>query len=274
MEENKINELITALVDDELPDEKERESVLALVKENPEYSFSHDVQLITKRTVLKHKNLVTAPESLRRNIIRQIKPRVPFYQKVFNNLFDIKPPVYAYASVVVIIIISLFLITSNSNDEQFLNQNRNDFVLTAKNNFYSFMDGKINPDILTSDPALLKKFFKEKGIVYKTEVPCFKNWVLVGGVISSANGEKYAHMLYRNDEGKMIYVFQVCEKYLSKSSTLYVTKDIMDCVQARKFFSEKSGVTNTYLTKHHGNLFAIVTNDVSQSEENLISEFQ
>jgi len=272
MEERKVNELITALVDDELPEVEDRELVLSLLNENPHYSYNYRVQLLTKNIVTNHKNFVPAPEKLKRKIIRNIKPGIPVYKKIFGNLVDSNPPVYAFAVVAIILVGSLFLFTTLMNTDQSHVEKRNNFFITAKNNFYSILDGKINPDIVTNQPEILKSFFIEHGVEYNTPIPCFKDWILVGGVVSTSNGEKYAHMLYSNSDGKIIYVFQVCEHYLNNSNSLFVTDELKQTIQTAKYFCEKNEKATTYLTKHQGNLFAIVTNDGKHNAENLLAE--
>lgn len=272
MEERNINELITALVDNELTEAEDKVPLLSFIKDNPQYSYNYQIQLLTKNLVIKHKNFVPAPEKLKRKINRKIKPGLPVYQKIFGNLVDLNPPVYAYAAVAIILVGSLFWFTTFMSSNHSNIEKRNNFFLAAQNNFYSILDGKINPDIITSQPETLKTFFIKHGIEYNTQIPCFKDWTLLGGVVSTSNGEKYAHMLYSNKEGKFIYVFQVCEHYLNNSNSLFVTEELKQSIQKAKYFCEKNEKATTYLTKHEGNLFAIVTNDGKHNADNLLAE--
>jgi len=108
--------------------------------------------------------------------------------------------------------------------EQYGSQN---MFVQASSNFNSILTGKLTPQIITDDADNIKQFFTANGVKYSAHIPKCERWKILGAVVSEAGGEKFAHHVYVNDKGKLVYLFQVDESYLNKSEVIQLSEHMM-----------------------------------------------
>ncbi len=266
---------ITALIDGEISSQAEADAIRRQIELDPELKREYEILLFTKSLVKSKCKFHPTPEKLKARIIKQIKPAetkpiVPF--SFLQNIFS--RPAYAITAAAAVILLALVLLLSRSSDidpvelasEQ---QGENNMLVQAANNFNSIIAGKLAPQIITDDANNVKDFFVKSGVEYSTCVPAIKDWRILGAVVSQEDNEKFAHHVYTNEQGKLIYLYQVYESCLSKGEKLHLSKKLIEYLdQGNCFFSSKDNNT-ILLKKIEGNICAIVSNTSQTELENL-----
>jgi hypothetical protein len=92
-----------------------------------------------------------------------------------------------------------------------------DFRQTALQNFKAVTGGSIQLACKTGSFDELKKFFVDNGITFTLIKPSIRA-TLVGGVISTENGEKSVHLVYRKGN-TIVYMWQIAEHEIQLRST-------------------------------------------------------
>ena len=261
---NENNELITALVDRELPADVES-YLLIKMKSNADLLYDYKVQLLIKK-IVKGCVFRKTPAALKHQIINQIQTEREKKNSNFDFIYGIfRRPIYAFGSalaVITAIILLLFNpIQQNSGYNFGLEQRGQDnMFVQARGNFQSLLNGKLAPQITTTDAEEIKTFFETEGVKYKIIIPEIENYSLVGGVVSDEQSEKLAHHVYADNEGHLIYLFQVDESYLAKNGILKISDTLHSYLERGNCFTFSDSGVSTLMTKKGNNIFAIVSN--------------
>lgn len=268
---NKI--LITDLVDNEITDELIKKEVEELCAGDRNLMFDFRVQKLMKNLVSERCKKVAAPDKLRNKILKQISPvqeknKLSFFENIFYR------PAFAFGIIIFITIVTIFYMSNKTAEvtekifalEQFGEDN---MYVQAKNNFKSITEGKLAPQLVSDNPNQIDKFFKENGVKYSTKIPVYSQWNLLGAVVSEDNGEKFAHHVYANENGKLVYVFQVEEIYIEKHKILKLSKDLIQYLNEGNCYKFSEENTTIILSKSENKIFAVVTNE----DSNKIDEY-
>lgn len=268
---NKI--LITDLVDNEITDELIKKEVEELCENDSSLMFDFRVQKLMKSLVSERCKIVHTPDAIRKKILKQISPKaerknLSFIENIFYR------PSFAFGIILFITLVTIFYMSNKSTEvaekifalEQFGEDN---MFVQAKNNFKSITEGKLSPQFISNNPNQIDKFFKESGVKYPTKIPVYNEWGLLGAVVSEDKGEKFAHHVYANEEGKLVYIFQVDEVYLEKHKILILSDDLLKYLNAGNCYRFSEENTTVILSKTENKIFAVVTNE----ELNKIDEY-
>lgn len=275
MDSNELKYQITALIDGEIHDDKKAAEIRNLIEANPDLKREYEILYFTKSLVRSKCKFCTAPEALRGKIIKQIKPgerSLPQPLKFFTDVFS--KPAYAISAAAALVVVIFLLILNQSPNDDMSNlaaeqRGKDNMFVQASNNFDNIMEGKLKPQILTDDPDNIKRFFKEKGVKYPTRIPQVDKWKILGAVVSEASGEMYAHHVYTNDEGKLIYVFQVDDACLQEKVIIKLSDDLMNYLEKGNCYISTKNDCTTLMKKMDDNICAIVSNASEKEIENL-----
>lgn len=275
MDNSELKYQITALIDGEISSQAEEEAIRQQIELNPELKREYEILQFTKSLVKSKCIFHSTPEHLKNKIINQIKSSEPPVQKPFvflQNIFT--RPAYAIVGVTAILILALIFILNRSyqfDPEEIVReqQGENNMFIQASNNFKSIIQGKLSPQIITENADAIKDFFSKSGVNYSTCVPKIQNWKILGGVVSQEGDEKFAHHVYTNEQGNIIYLYQVYESCLSKGEKLKLSKRLIEYLDKGKCFFTQSDNSTILLKKIEGNICAIVSNTSQTELENL-----
>lgn len=275
MDNSELKYQITALIDGEIGNQADVEAIRRQIELDPELKREYEILLFTKSLVKSKCKFHPAPKELKTRIINQIKTAetkpvvsISFLQNIFSR------PAYAITALAAVILLALVILFNRSSDidpvklasEQ---QGENNMFIQAANNFKNIIAGNLAPQIITDDANNVKDFFQKSGVEYYTCVPELKDWKILGAVVSQEKNEKFAHHVYANDQGKLIYLYQVYESYLSKGDKLQLSEKLIEYLdKGNCFFSSKDNNT-ILLKKIEGNICAIVSNTSQTELENL-----
>lgn len=260
-------ELITALVDNEIKDPIEKDMVWNSIQSDKSLEVDYKIQLLVKSLIREKVKIQPTPDFVKQSILKSISQKAnPPEKKKFSFIDFLYKPAYTFATAAVILIAVVLILLNRPEPIEFRNfaleqQGSNNMFVQAKDNFQSIIDGKLTPQLATSDPEEIKEFFTKSGVKYSTLVPSFSNWKLVGAVVSEDKGEKFAHHVYSSDDGKLVYLFQVDESYLRSHKIVSLTDDLIKYLNEGNCYTEVSDNKITLLTKTDQNICAIVSNE-------------
>lgn len=268
-------DLTAALVDNEIFDESLKNQLVSQMESDADLRFDYMVQSLVKNLIRDKVHYQTTPEKVRQKVIKRIKPKefnsvssVGFFPGLFSR------PAISFATAV-IVVLSVILIILNRPGiveqkdfaiEQFGEDN---MFIQARNNFRSIVEGKLTPQLTSSNPEEIKNFFELSGVKYSTLVPEIPKWNLLGAVVSEDRGEKFAHHVYANNKGDLVYLFQVDETYLHSHEIIRITDDLLTFLEQGNCYKTQQDNYVTLMAKSDNNIYAVVSNasldDISQN---------
>lgn len=260
-------ELITAFVDNEIKDKIEKDEIWNAIKSDKDLEIEYKIQFLVKNLIREKVKVKPTPEDIRAKILKSIRSEEI---KTVKNKFFLGDffgrPAFTFATAVVIIFAVILIILNRPEPIEYRNfaleqHGSNNMFVQAKNNFQSIIQGKLTPQLTSSNPEEIKEFFSKSGVKYSTLVPNLSDWNLVGAVVSEDGGEKFAHHVYADDAGKIIYLFQVEESYLQSHKIVTLSNDLLSYLDQGNCYTEVSDGNVTLLTKVEENICAIVSNE-------------
>lgn len=268
-------EMITALVDGEIQEKSLQEEVLQAIASDKSLAVDYKIQLLVKNLIRDKVKVKPTPDYIREKILGSIASQLNIKESrksFFTELFE--KPAFTFATAVVVIlaiVLILFNRPGNVETKNFaIEQSGSDnMFVQAKNNFQSIVEGKLAPQLVSSNPDEIKNFFAAQGVKYQTYIPNISDWKLVGAVVSEDKGEKFAHHVYVDKNNNLIYLFQVDESYLNKNKIISLSNDLVNYLDQGHCYTTVSDGKVTLLTKENNNIFAVVSNaDLSEIENN------
>lgn len=272
-------ELITAYLDNELRDESLKEEIKHLIDVDPEYKFEYQIQSFVKRIAQEKYKRQQAPEHLKRRILNQIASEISIQSPKESSSKEVSfwaglfsKPAFSFATAL-IIVISIILIILNRTSQQppVIVEDQltpDNMFYQAENNFEAIIQGKLAPQILADNPEKIKNYFESSGVKYSTLVPTFKDWKLLGAVVSEDKGEKFAHHVYTGQKGEIVYVFQVDEKYLKTHDIISLNESLLEYLEQGNCYVKNEDNKVVLFKKVDHNICAIVSNAPLQDVQN------
>ncbi len=276
MKENRDLYYIAALADGEIKDPSLEQKLRDEIRNNPDLQFEFFVQSSIKNLVSQRLKISPTPVKVRKRLERKIAPSsdTGLLSRLLPEIYFGKPAIAWGGTLVIIVALMLILLnrppvqgSKNFAEEQ---RGSSNMYVQAKHNFEDILAGKLAPQFTSDNPEKIKKFFADQGVAYKTYVPEIKNWSLVGAVVSTDHGEKFAHHVYSTPDGKLVYLFQVDENEIKKHDLLTLTDDLINYLNTGNCYESAEGKCVTLLTKVKENIFAVVSNGSPDEIENNI----
>jgi len=260
------NDLITALVDNEITDSVIKNKILAEIEADPSLAVDYKIQTLVKNLVREKVRLHRTPDIVRQKILSDIKPKETYKEKNpswLSGLFE--KPTFSFATAIVIVLAIVLIIFNRPGTIEPKNfavkqLGTDNMFVQAKNNFNSIVEGKLSPQLTSNNPIEIKQFFISNGVKYSTLVPSFPKFNLLGAVVSEDKGEKFAHHVYTTEKGELIYLFQVDENYLYNHEIIKLSDDLIKYLDDGNCYTSVSEGSITILTKAKNNICAIVSN--------------
>lgn len=275
MENSELKYQLNSLIDGEIGDASKETEIKHLIESNPDLKWEYDILRFTKSLVQQKCTFHPTPEKLKQKIVKQIKPAVSSLPQPFGFLQEIfSKPVFAISGAMALILIAIILVFNQSSKQDIPNLANEQFgtenmFIQASSNFNSILSGKLVPQILTDKAENIKNFFTTHGVKYSTRIPNVENWKIVGAVVSEAGGEKFAHHVYSNQEGKLVYLFQVDESCLNKGEVIKLSERMIEYLDEGKCYITTKDDCITLMKKMDNNICAIVSNASKNEIENL-----
>lgn len=222
---DRLYELITAYIDNELKDKSEIEEIKNLIISDSNIHNRYIFENLSKETLKNKTKKIETPVYVYKNIGEQIdnyikkvsitkSPVAPVqdvYTQQINSQKSNLRKYLLYSSFAFILLIASALVIN-----YFLNKNpellENDLVSVSRNVFDKIKSGQISPQMKSSNARELSDSMN-KYLDFKVFIPDVKDAVLVGGVCNEINGEKLAHIIHQKGN-VYIYTLQACKKHV------------------------------------------------------------
>ncbi len=267
-------DMIDAYIDGEITDKSLEQEILSKINNDNNFAIEYRVHSLVKNLVKEKLVFKQTPAKVRAKILKSIgsTTKVPSQSNSFlSDIFE--KPSFSFATAFVVILAIVLIIINRpgviENKDFAIEQLGNDnMFVQAKNNFNSIITGKLTPQLTSKNADEIKNFFNNNGVKYSTLVPSFSDWVLVGAVVSEDNGEKFAHHVYADKNGKLAYLFQVDESYLYNHKIISLSDDLIKYLDDGNCYTYISDGSVTLFTKLDNNICAIVSNGNPKEVEN------
>lgn len=96
----------------------------------------------------------------------------------------------------------------------------NNVISQSLENYGAVVNGSIKPQLVSSEPELLKNFFSGR-TEFPVLVPGLKGCELVGGVLNQHAGANLAHVVYVHG-GEVVYMYEACWETVMKGEKLHL----------------------------------------------------
>lgn len=268
------SELITALVDDEIESSEEKTELLEKIESDSDLKYDYMVQSFIKRIVREKVEFKTTPEPVKQKVLKKLQKEIPSgkkQRKPFTGFLS--KPAFTFATAAVVVLALVLIILNRPAPVEPKNfaleqLGEDNMFVQAKNNFNSIIQGKLQPQITTSDADQIKNYFEEQGVKYSTVIPQFNELNLLGAVVSEDKGEKFAHHVYTDEQGKLVYLFQVEESYFETNEIIKLTDDLLAYLNEGNCFTSKENDYGILMTKSDDKIIAVVSNVSLSNLEN------
>lgn len=222
---DRLYELITAYIDNELKDKSEIEEIENLINSDNNIHNRYIFENLSKETLKNRLKNIETPVYVYKNIGEQIdnyikkvsSPKSPVapaqdvYTQQINSQKSNLRKYLLYSSFAFILLVASTLVIN-----YFLNKNpellENDLVSVSRSVFDKLKSGQISPQMKSSNARELSDSMN-KYLDFKVFIPDVKDAVLVGGVCNEINGEKLAHIIHQKGN-VYIYTLQACKKHV------------------------------------------------------------
>ena len=267
-------DMVDAYIDGEITDKSFEQEILSKINNDDIFAIEYRVHSLVKNLVKEKLVFKQTPVKVRAKILKSIGSTTKVQSQSNSFLSDIfEKPSFSFATAFVVILAIVLIIINRpgviENKDFAIEQLGNDnMFVQAKNNFNSIITGKLTPQLTSKNADEIKNFFNNNGVKYSTLVPNFSDWVLVGAVVSEDKGEKFAHHVYADKNGKLAYLFQVDESYLYNHNIINLTDDLIKYLDEGNCYSYISDGSVTLFTKLDNNICAIVSNGNPKEVEN------
>lgn len=268
-------DLTAALVDNELLDEVLKKQVIKAMETDANLKYDYMVQSLVKNLIREKVRFQETPEKVRKRVLKKIQPK-ELRSNSESSLFSgfLYKPAFSFATAIVIVIAVILILMNRPGivepaDFALEQLGEDNMFVQANNNFQSIIEGRLVPQLISSDPQEIKNFFESSGVNYNTSIPESSRWELLGAVVSEDKGEKFAHHVYSNEDGELVYLFQVDQSYLQSHEILNLTDDFLAYLEQGNCYTTVKDNVTTLMAKSNNIIYAVVSNaavdDISQS---------
>ena len=142
--------------------------------------------------------------------------------------------------------------------EQFGEDN---IFIRLKTNHSMLSEGKFTGDIVLGDEEYLTKYIESSGFENKPVFFSYKSWKIEGSSITEFKGNQLANYIYKNDEDKYLFIYQVPLFLVEETNILKLSENLLDFLNSRKCFSNRNAETIYLLKKSSENIFGYAINE-------------
>jgi len=204
----------------------------------------YEAEASTKRFVTMHARMVDTPASVKRAILdrlgeESVVPPIPTPPSWFSRLVNalrVRPTLaIALGMLALLVIVSQIL----QPPARVAIAAGNNVLLQSMENYRAVLAGNITPQVASSEPASVRKLFKDR-TEFPVHVPKLRHCTLVGGVLNAYEGTPLAHVVYRRGE-TLIYMYQTCWKTVQEGKSLMVPDQVKESLHKTGWYTERLG---------------------------------
>lgn len=254
-----IDELITSYADNQISDPETKKQIEELLSKDSKLNAKYRSEVLTKNLLKSRIPEAELPQATynkvmvsidgliadsKKNYAQQhraavIEPEYPSFWQTLKQAFTEKfigVPRYAFAVVIFLVIGGLFVFSSSKKvkNPYILAGSESSIMIQALNSFHKVMNGDVKPQLTSSNAAEIEKYVMDKAH-FDPYVPQIDNFSLAGVVCNEYHGQQLAHLVYKDPEGRMIYILQVPVTALQKKD-LELPDDVHNEITRAKLY--------------------------------------
>ncbi len=268
------HELMSGAVDNELSQEEASEfyehiEICGSCKDE------FELERMTKSFIKRKITYVDVPLDLESAIVEQIgsygvaELRPGVLPRIFSS--NLLQPALAVMAIVVLAVVLVFvnrdnIILPNPTVESIgtaQSSNVQDALILAENNFQDVLSGKFKPQITAIGTTDVQQFI-ERNTGYDISVPDVRSAEWIGGSVSTFNGVKIAHLVYKLGD-QYIYIYSFPKDYI-KANKLILPSNCKDDMHNKKWFWGMDSNGDTQAVWCSGDHVYIATTNLGKSD--------
>ena len=263
------DELITSYIDKQITDPETLRKVEDMLKNDEHLARKYKSELLTKTLLSKRLPLVEVPHKTLLSVTAGIdglikdaenKQAVKEHVKsnvqnhtFLNHLKDtlsapirlgsLPVPRYAAAIVVLVIVVTAGAYinsqqgSSRQSNAHLMNGSEKNIVKQAINNFHKILSGEIKTNSVPQNAKEMNSYMSEQA-QFPVFIPDIAGYKLTGILCNEYNGQKLAHLVYKNTNGsgeEMIYIYQTQSRCI-KRGDLEMPDEVKNTINGNSCF--------------------------------------
>lgn len=254
-----IDELLSAYADNQIKDKQTIKEIKELLAKDKKLAAKYQSELLTKKLLQTRLNSTELPSQTHQRVMNSIDEiiskakynyqhsanyndsnayDVTLWQSIKNSLtgklFGV--PRYAFAAVIFMLIGTLVFFTGGKKTKNpyILAGVENNIMVQAVNSFKKVIKGEVKPQLTSSNAAEVEKYIIEKA-KFDPYIPEIQNYSIAGVVCNDYKGQELAHIIYSNNNGQLIYIYQVPISAIQKKNLL-LPEDVDNEIKNAKYY--------------------------------------
>ncbi len=258
-----IDELISSYADNQITDPDLKKQIEDLLSKDQKLNAKYKAEVLTKdllRTRLPEVELPTATyqkvmlsidnmiadskkkyntaKNLHGNLAAAEIEYPSFWQSLKQTFTEkfIGVPRYAFAILAFVIIGGLVVFSGGkkTRNPYILNGTESSIMVQAVNSFNKVLKGDVKPQMTSSNAAEVEKFVMEKAH-FNPYVPEIEDYKISGVVCNEYKGQELAHIIYKNNDGSVLYILQVPISAMNKKN-LELPVDVQNEIKKAQYY--------------------------------------
>ena len=265
---SEYQDLISAFVDRRLQG-AEMEELRTHLTQCSDCRFEYEMQSVTKALLATKTRRVTAPETLRLKVGQSIR-RVPSPVGVsvmqwMRSWAKFSPRPVLVGGIVAAALTLYFVVPWKPvpaiRKASFF---PDDVILQSIENFRAVSSGEIKPQVESSEPTSVEKFFSGK-TEFPVLVPRLRDCKLIGGVLNEVHGVPLAHVVYKHGD-HIVYMYQACWDIVVTDEKLHLPDNVKAELRRTGWFCESRADSHTVVVWLKGKTLCSAVAKISQAD--------
>ncbi|MEP0822497.1 MAG: hypothetical protein HRF44_06575 [Ignavibacterium sp.] len=177
----------------------------------------YELQLLAKRIIRSRLSRSSTPPSVKSSVLAALASEEQALTPRFFSSRAFAPAVITGLAAVMLLVILNF--PSTVTDDDFAHNAPNDVINRSVQNFSLVRSGELKPSMVACYPDIVVGYFQEQGLDFAVSVPADDSCDWYGAVVSSYEGSKEAHIVYKRGDD-IVYVLEINKKRVQPGSTL------------------------------------------------------
>lgn len=257
-----IDELISSYADNQITDPELKKQIEDLLSKDQKLNAKYKAEVLTKDLLRTRLPEVELPSATYQKVMLSIDNMIAESKKKYNtssaggNLAEaeieypsfweslkqaftekfIGVPRYAFAILAFVIIGGLVVFSGGkkTRNPYILTGTESSIMVQAVNSFHKVLKGDVKPQLTSSNAAEVEKYVMEKAH-FDPYVPVIENYQIAGVVCNDYKGQELAHIIYKNNDGSMIYILQVPITAMQKKN-LDLPDDVQNEIKKAQYY--------------------------------------
>lgn len=264
------DELITAYADNQISDPVTKQQVEELLRKDQKLLAKYKSELLTKQLLKSRMPQADLPRETYMKVMSSVDDAISASKKKYADTYStsragisnpavnssavieypsfwqslketftgkfIGVPRYAFAILAFFIIGGLVYFSGGkkTRNPYILSGTESSIMVQAVNSFHKVLNGEVKPQLKSSNAAEVEKFVMEKAH-FDPYVPQIDNYSISGVVCNDYHGQELAHLIYQDNDGNLIYIFQVPITAVQKKN-LDLPEDVQKEINLAKYY--------------------------------------